>query len=494
MQIKGVGGAFTVWARVVRLEKQAKLSMSSDERVAHAEREIASLDREVAQLTERLYEVDAERERLQAKVLELGGESAEVQAMLHEQSEKERARRIESFGRQALRRIVHNDVRRGWTAWHDLYQSRCEALRLLERTACRLRTARVRAAFAEWLALAQATAAMLAEQQLRRQCEELQAAVLDEQRRAAQLEEKLQAALATSARAVEAALEAQRVELTGTQQEREALLEAEAKQARVERMVKQAGRRMIHAGLADGWEAWVGCWEARRDALHKLSRAGRRLRVPELACAFDAWSALLDVKYELKRRAQLSGMQKREADLEDEISKLERRMERQRLECDERLLKAAEEKERALERLLTELTGQASDIAALREADAKAARVEQMRAKASKRLLNKDIARGFEAWQALYEEKRHAMAKLRASSNRLRTPALAAAWSFWAKDHAEALRQAKYDELVAQTQSVEAQLRQARYETRSPLISPNLPKSPLISPHLPSFPLISGAL
>jgi len=89
-----------------------------------------------------------------------------------------------------------------------------------------------------------------------------------------------------------------------------------------------------------------------------------------------------------------------------------------------------------------------------------------MRAKASKRLLNKDIARGFEAWQALYEEKRHAMAKLRASSNRLRTPALAAAWSFWAKDHAEALRQAKYDELVAQTQSVEAQLRQARYEAK----------------------------
>ena len=190
-------------------------------------------------------------------------------------------------------------------------------------------------------------------------------------------------------------------------------------------------------------------------------------------------------------------MQRREVELEDQVRARDREIERLRVECDARLAKAADDKEKALARLVTELTGQADEIAAMREAEAKEARVDEMRAKASKRLFHRGLARGFEAWQAsrphvllaktrtpsyfhhpsyflrrcgawqaVYNEQRYAMARLQACSNRLRTPALAAAWSFWAKDMAEAQRKAEWDALVAQTQSVEAQLRQARYETK----------------------------
>ena len=56
------------------------------------------------------------------------------------------------------------------------------------------------------------------------------------------------------------------------------------------------------------------------------------------------------------------------------------------------------------------------------------------------------------------------MARLRACSNRLRTPSLAAAWSFWAHDFEKTSAKAAMDAIVAQSQSVETQLRRARYE------------------------------
>ena len=44
VQIKGVGAAFTVWARVVRQERLAMLGMGGEEKLARAQREIKSLD------------------------------------------------------------------------------------------------------------------------------------------------------------------------------------------------------------------------------------------------------------------------------------------------------------------------------------------------------------------------------------------------------------------------------------------------------------------
>ena len=57
------------------------------------------------------------------------------------------------------------------------------------------------------------------------------------------------------------ALERQRVELAGSLAEREALLEEQAKEERVELLSRQAGRRMMNTALSSGWEAWVELWQ-----------------------------------------------------------------------------------------------------------------------------------------------------------------------------------------------------------------------------------------
>jgi len=87
-----------------------------------------------------------------------------------------------------------------------------------------------------------------------------------------------------------------------------------------------------------------------------------------------------------------------------------------------------------------------------------------MHGRAAKRMGRRGLSRSFETWLNVYEERQRAMARLRACSNRLRTPVLAAAWTFWVHDLKKTIAKAAMDAIVAQSQSVEAQLRQARYE------------------------------
>ena len=466
LQVKGVGGAFTLWARVVTQQKIAMLNMSSDQRVALAEKEVANLDREVAQLQADINEVTSQRDRLQAKVLELSGGAEDVQALLQEQSEAERRRRIEMFGRQTLRRMINNDLRRGWTAWQSLYDSKRDAQHLLQRSARRLRTAMVSVAFEDWFAAATATASSRQIQDLQTRTKALEAELEQARDRVEGAKADLEAAVASIESQKAEALERQRVELAGTLEEREALFEQQAKESRVEQMRRQAGRRLVFAGLADGWNAWVEGWDAKRQALQRLQEAGSRLRAPEKAHAFGIWADLLVEKHERLQREQLTGMQKREHDLEVKCAKLEREIEFLQKNYDLMLAKAEEEKDIAVQRMVTELTGQAAEVEAVKEAQAKEARVEQLRTKMVKRLLNRGLALSFETWAEVCASKRYATERLQKCSNRLRTPEKAAAWNFWVADFERATRQAAWQELVVQSKSVEAQLRQARYENK----------------------------
>jgi len=464
MQIRGVAGAFTAWSRVVKEERLMMMNLSSNQKLKLAESAISKLDRQVAQLQSELTEVTSHRDQLQAKVRELSGGSEDVQALLHEQEVGERQRRLEAFGQQALRRMVHNDVRRGWTAWRMHSESSREAHQLIYRTARRLCTAVLGAAFNEWRAEVEAGVALHSKQEIERRYEELEAEYDEERRRGVKLKAELEAEIAASVTERAEALERQRIELSGTQQEREALLEQEAKHARVEQMRRWAGRKLMHTGMADGWCAWIEFCEAKRDAIQRLKRAAVRLRAPDLTHAFWVWADLLEEKRERQRRKQLTGMQKREAELLDQCVQLEHQMEVLRSECDARLLKAAKEHESALGRQLVELTGAAGDVAAMREEQAKEARILEMHGRAAKRMGRRGLSRSFETWLNVYEERQRAMTRLRACSNRLRTPVLAAAWTFWVHDLKKTIAKAAMDAIVAQSQSVEAQLRQARYE------------------------------
>ena len=51
---------------------------------------------------------------------------------------------------QPQRRMIHDGVRRGFTAWKELFSSKIYAIHMLQRTAHRLGTAELRSSFVSW--------------------------------------------------------------------------------------------------------------------------------------------------------------------------------------------------------------------------------------------------------------------------------------------------------------------------------------------------------
>ena len=84
-----------------------------------------------------------------------------------------------------------------------------------------------------------------------------------------------------------------------------------------------------------------------------------------MSFAFAVWAELLEIARERERQSHLSVLQRREVDLEAEIARLAREVERVRDEGRHQLMRAEEEKSLALERQLVELTGSAAEIAAV---------------------------------------------------------------------------------------------------------------------------------
>ena len=85
------------------------------------------------------------------------------------------------------------------------------------------------------------------------------------------------------------ALERQLVELTGSAEERMALQAERDKEARVELLRRQIVRRVMNAGLANGWAAWHELWSAKMYAMERLREVGNHMNAPYLSAAFVFW-------------------------------------------------------------------------------------------------------------------------------------------------------------------------------------------------------------
>ena len=88
---------------------------------------------------------------------------------------------------------------------------------------------------------------------------------------------------AKAAADLKAALEAQRVELMGTVEERAALLEAQEKQKRIDYICQRAARRIANQGILRGWTAWQDIYYEQKRQRQLLAGAGARLSKPALA-------------------------------------------------------------------------------------------------------------------------------------------------------------------------------------------------------------------
>ena len=166
----------------------------------------------------------------------------------------------------------------------------------------------------------------------------------------------------------------------------------EAREERLEMLRRLTTKRIMSQSLYGGWAAWVALWEARVYALGRLRQAAARLKSPEVSSAFANWvvGALVvrqaRAAAEARRKTgQLTEADGRCAELGAEVAQLR-----------DELGAVSEERTRLRERI-TELDGGATEAALKREAEeakAKEERVELMRRKIGRRMLNTGLSRG----------------------------------------------------------------------------------------------------
>jgi hypothetical protein len=358
--------------------------------------------------------------------IELVGSAEEV-AALRAQQEKEA--RVELLRRQCVRRALYRELSRGWESWQEQWEARTFALQQLRRVSSRLRTPQVSMAFACWADQwhcwresrleAMATEATLERKSVRQQAIELSEAL-------------------SSARAELTAMTRERDELAAqlaseqkiAREERKKNMDqaGREKEERVELLHRRFTRRAMQQGLASGWTAWHAMWEARRYSLQRLRHVANRLQKPVLAAAYYEW---LDTWEEERRAREAARKSLHEAGLLGARTALEAEVQRLHIEYEAKLAAAEAAKSAALDRQRIELVGSAEEVAALRAQQEKEARVELLRRQCVRRALYRELSRGWESWQELWEARVHALWWLRNVGNKLRRPELATAFSVW---------------------------------------------------------------
>ena len=96
--------------------------------------------------------ISVRRELAEARKVMAEGRGLEVekQRQMEEELEKEREKRVEQVGAQALKRIVQQDLAKGWGAWHAMYSEHLRQKRMLAGAASRLTKPALVACMSHW--------------------------------------------------------------------------------------------------------------------------------------------------------------------------------------------------------------------------------------------------------------------------------------------------------------------------------------------------------
>ena len=78
------------------------------------------------------------------------GQEAEMRRLMEEEIEAEREKRVANIQQIFVRRMMQQDLSRGWTAWHDKYTAKTHNARLLKQGLGRLIKPRLTKSFAHW--------------------------------------------------------------------------------------------------------------------------------------------------------------------------------------------------------------------------------------------------------------------------------------------------------------------------------------------------------
>ena len=312
--------AFTFWVtqaararaqqeRKAFMRKEAGLAADSEGLAKQLKRTIASYERQLEAAELEKYKA------LEAQEVELTGSVEDVMAM---RAEREKEERIELLRRQAVRRMRNARVSGAWQCWLDLWGAKTYAMGRLQQAASRLKAPEVAEAFHWWVRLIEMEHERTEVKKLHQREKQLKTGVSAAEAAVQRAREEGARQVAAVREEMRIALERQLVELTGTTEEVLAMRRAQEKDERIEMLRRQSLRRMLHAGIAYGFLAWLELADARRYAIGRLREVGNKLRAPEKSKSFSWWAELVVIQ---KRAAEL-------AKLEAETKSVEARLRR----------------------------------------------------------------------------------------------------------------------------------------------------------------------
>ena len=391
-----LSAAYNIWRRGWESEKARLLKMES----------MSVEDRLRAQL------VALKEELTVARTAALNGEGLEdaLQREMEQRLEAEREKRIEHTKQMAIMRIGKRELTRGWLGWLEQYRERQRLKRALLHASSKMLRPKLVACFTlwrdDWRAEAQAKRTKHLGTQLSRETREGREAKRELELVRAELEELRHATL--EGRGEE--LEAQRM--------LEAELEAE-REKRIEHIQYVAGRRIGNRTLSLGWTKWHGDWAESKRLERVLKGACNKVIRPKLVAAFQHWRLDWLAEKQAERSAGLLGQLKaskreihrKEAELQvvrDELDSMRKSI------LDGRGVEA-EQKRQMEERLERE----------------REKRIEHTQQMAIRRLMKRDLARGWEGWATPHLERKRRIRLLKQAGARLLRPKLAKGFLLW---------------------------------------------------------------
>ena len=212
-------------------------------------------------------------------------------------------------------------------------------------------------------------------------------------------------------------------------------------------MKAKATRRLKNQGILTGWGRWHEQWAERARRHRLMQRAASKLVRPKLVQGLSRFRANRDAA-----RASL--------DAAAGSSALD---EQQRLNAELRA-----ELERLREAATSGAAKVESELVARTRAEDRERRVGRAQSAAAKRLVHKDLARGWESWAAMARAHNRRELRLADAARRIHRPKLMAAWSFWTTEHQRMRR----DAVMRQAErDAEAKLREMQRQAEAKLIA-----------------------
>ena len=396
-----------------RAEELRLSKMSSEERLALEMKQAKNLREQNAQLQKELKEA--------REVMLAGrGQEAELKRLAEEELEREREKRVAHLGEMGVKRLMNQGLARGWSGWHALWAEKVRQRSLLKKAASRLTKPKLISSYTHWrrdweLELRK-NRFTTTEEKLLKKTEEA-ASLFDEVKKLkAELEKARASALA--GRGEEAELK----RLAEEELERE-------REKRVAHLGEMGVKRLMNQGLARGWSGWHALWAEKVRQRSLLKKAASRLLKPKQSAAYAHWRRSWSIAEAAKKTKEmaLSSMSLKER-IEYETA--------MRLKVEGNLAKALVELREMRE---AALAGTALEQELRKQFEEKLhaekeERVMALQQVGIKRLINRDVARGWSTWHHRWQMYSKRKNMLLSSLARLMKPRLVKCFGHWMHD------------------------------------------------------------